>query len=173
MEEEQLTSVFTRMRERLRISALRLLGQTDDADDALQDAFMRLWHKRNCIDTDHDAESLAGITVKNISIDMLRRRNLRFTVSIDEEQVVDNDGQMADHDVTERRERFAEVKQLIDKKLSAQTRDILIRKEYKGESVRKIAQDTGLTEAAVSMQLSRARKLIRNEYRRLKDEEDR
>ena len=46
MQDEALTSVFVGLRQRLRRMATAILGDSDAADDALQDAFCRLWTLR-------------------------------------------------------------------------------------------------------------------------------
>lgn len=69
-----LTSIFTRLRPRLHSTAARWLGSDSDADDVLQDAFLRLWGKT----LDHDmTERAAATAVKSTCIDTLRRRKVR------------------------------------------------------------------------------------------------
>ena len=45
MDPRQLTSTFMAMRQRLLASARQILGNDDDAVDALQDAFVGLWSR--------------------------------------------------------------------------------------------------------------------------------
>jgi DNA-directed RNA polymerase specialized sigma24 family protein len=46
MTEDNITSRFVALRQRLRLTAKRLLGTSEDADDALQDFFVKLWSRR-------------------------------------------------------------------------------------------------------------------------------
>ena len=65
----------------------------------------------------------------------------------------------------ERQELFQEVEELIDRQLSPIQRLILRKKEYEEESIEEIAKELDMQQAAVRMQLSRARKIIRECYR--------
>ena len=65
----------------------------------------------------------------------------------------------------ERQELFQEVEELIDRQLSPIQRLILRKKEYEEESIEEIAKELDMQQTAVRMQLSRARKIIRECYR--------
>lgn len=47
---DTLTTTFTSMRQRLLAMAERITGNRDEAADAVQDAFVRLWKHRDDID---------------------------------------------------------------------------------------------------------------------------
>ena len=60
---------------------------------------------------------------------------------------------------------------MIERKLSPVQRLILQKKEYEEQSIEKIANELNMQQAAVRMQLSRARKTIRECYRKRNDYE--
>ena len=62
-------------------------------------------------------------------------------------------------------ELYQEVEEIINRKLTQVQQQILREKEYEGKSMEEIAQALGMQPAAVRMQLSRARKIIRECYR--------
>ena len=72
----------------------------------------------------------------------------------------------------ERQEFFQEVEEMIDKQLSPIQRLILRKKEYEEESIEEIAKELDMQQAAVRMQLSRARKIIRECYRNRHNHEE-
>ena len=72
----------------------------------------------------------------------------------------------------ERQELFQEVEELIERQLSPIQRLILRKKEYEEESIEEIAKELDMQQAAVRMQLSRARKIIRECYRNRHDHEE-
>ena len=84
MSKETLTSTFTELRKGFFRLAMRFLSNQEDADDALQEAFFRLWKHADRIDTPEEAEALTIVTVKNLCIDTLRKRNHLQTVELDE-----------------------------------------------------------------------------------------
>src|SRR6201997_4341212 len=76
-----LTARFEAARPRLRAVAYRMLGSVDDADDAVQDAWLRL--NRNTDDLDN-VDAWLTTVVARICLNMLRARRVRS-----EEELVD------------------------------------------------------------------------------------
>lgn len=62
------------MRQRLLAIARQLLGNDDDAVDALQDAFVGLWTRADSLSDERHARGATVISVRNASIDLLRRQ---------------------------------------------------------------------------------------------------
>ena len=150
MSKETLTSTFTELRKNFLRLAMRFLPNKEDADDALQ------------IGSREEAEALTVVTVKNLCIDTLRKRNNIPTVELDEnrdESVCDQ----ADESI-EREERFRTLERIIELRLTPLQQQILRMKEYEGKKYDEIAEILGMQEPAVRMQLSRARKEIRDCY---------
>lgn len=161
MSEDTLTSTFTRLRRRYFSQALRILHNEDDADDILQEAFCRLWPRRGSIHNDDEAAALATTTVHNLCIDNLRRQDGTECVPLLTDKADTADEGSEDED---REEQLVQVERLVDSRLTPLQRDILHRKEYEGESYEEIARALDMQPAAVRMQLSRSRKLIRECY---------
>lgn len=162
MSKETLTSTFTELRKNFLRLAMRFLPNKEDADDALQEAFFRLWRHADQIGSREEAEALTVVTVKNLCIDTLRKRNNIPTVELDEnrdESVCDQ----ADESI-EREERFRTLERIIELRLTPLQQQILRMKEYEGKKYNEIADILGMQEPAVRMQLSRARKEIRDCY---------
>lgn len=167
MSDETLISTFTEMRRKFLQLASRFLNNEDDANDALQDAFCRLWPRRNEIHSRQEAEALTVTTVKNLCIDTLRKQKKKDTVALEQGREIcsleQTDEQM------ERKEQFLTLQQIINLHLTETQRIILQRKEYEGESIDAIAQSLHMQTPAVRMQLSRARKTIRECYQKLNE----
>ena len=151
MSKETLTLTFTELRKNFLRLAMRFLPNKEDADDALQEAFFRLWRHADQIGSREEAEALT-----------LRKRNNIPTVELDEnrdESVCDQ----ADESI-EREERFRTLERIIELRLTPLQQQILRMKEYEGKKYNEIADILGMQEPAVRMQLSRARKEIRDCY---------
>ena len=65
-------------------------------------------------------------------------------------------------DVEERERTYDELKRKIDSELTSTQKYILEEKEYGGRTLEDIAKELKMEPAAVRMQLSRARKTLRN-----------
>lgn len=163
MEDERLTSVFRRVAWRLRASARKITGTPDDADDALQDAFSRLWCHRSRIASDEQAERLLATSVRNAGIDIVRRR-ARYS---DAELPDAPDEGLDDH--TE--QLLCDVTALIDAELDERQRAILYERDRYGWEIDEIAERHGMTEANVRMVLSRSRRRVRELYLKRKNHE--
>lgn len=162
MSKETLTLTFTELRQSFLRLAMRFLPNKEDADDALQEAFFRLWKHADKICSREEAEALTVTTVKNLCVDTLRKRNHIPTIELDENR----DGSVCDQvdESMEKEERFRMMERIIELRLTPLQRQILRMKEYEGKKYNEIADILGMQEPAVRMQLSRARKEIRECY---------
>ena len=155
-----LTETYQRIRLRLKAGAGRLLADAEAAEDALQDAFVRLWGRYE-VRSGREAEALLTRTVRNVSIDQLRKR-----------KTVPLSGDLPEEDVGENREAlFRRVEEMVDTELTDLQRLIIRRHEYESVTLERIAEELGMQPPAVRMQLSRARKTIREQYRKRYHEE--
>jgi RNA polymerase sigma-70 factor (ECF subfamily) len=161
MSDKTLTTVFTKLRRKFLGMAMAILPNEEDAADALQDAFCKLWPRRDTINNEAKAEALTGVTVRNICIDRTRKRRLS-TVPLDEEHDTINN----EITYSEREERYNRVKAIIDNELTELQRRIIELKEIEGLDIAEIARLQQMTESAVRMNLSRARNRIRECYRK-------
>lgn len=168
MSEETLTYTFTRLRKRFQLMARRILHNDDDADDVLQDAFCRLWPKKDELDDPQRTQALTAATIHNLCIDRLREQQRRPTTGIDDEK--DAPEEPSPSDRLEMKESFLAVERIIETELSPLQREIIRRREYEDEDYAEIARALDMQETAVRMQLSRARKMIRSIYQQQNDE---
>ena len=73
---------------------------------------------------------------------------------------------MSENEGAEKEEQYVAVDRLIREHLSPLQQTILYRREMDGEEIRSIASDLGMEEAAVRMNLSRARRTIKELYQK-------
>lgn len=134
------------------------------AEDALQDAFCRLWEKKYKPGSMSEAVGLLSRTGRNIEIDEYRRRSRRPAVGLEGKQIEDeSDG------TAEREALFRKVEASLDRDLTEIQKTIIRRHEYEGATFEQIATELTMQPAAVRMQISRARKALREKFR--KDDE--
>lgn len=160
MTHDILTSTFIRLRKRLQATARRLLADDSAADDALQDAFYKLWERRQSIVSQSQAEGLSVIAVRNTCIDALRRSNRTAEYPIDRatEYVAESDND------NERAELYESVKAIIDSRLSEREKAVITMRDTMGLDFADIADELSITESNARMILSRARKTVREIY---------
>lgn len=169
MNEEPLIMTFTKLRKGFLRLASRILPNEEDANDALQDAFCKLWTRRDQIHSSQEAEALAVTTIRNLCIDQVRKEKMQV-VELDAER--DSKPTETIEEWIEKEELFLEVEEMINRQLSPVQQLILRKKEYEEESIEEIAKELDMQQAAVRMQLSRARKTIRECYRKRHNHEE-
>lgn len=164
MEQSKLTSAFMRFRDKLRGVAMRIVGSSETAEDVLHDAFCRLWLNHKAITSETEAVKLTYTTVRNSAID-LQRRNLSHP-SLPLEQVTELQSDDEAESEKERREIYRAVLRLSKKVLNEKQQEIFFMHDVEGLSYPEIADRLNITQENVRKILSRARKIIREVYRR-------
>ena len=149
---------------RLQRVALRLLGNVEDAEDMVQEVYMKLWSKRDALPDVKDVEAYCVTLTKNMCIDRLRMAEV-------EKEDVDEVPTMlaATDDVevqVERRDAVEQVQRIIGT-LPENQQQVITLRDMEDCSFEEIAEQTGLTAVNVRMLLSRARKTIRERFKKL------
>ena len=153
MSQDYLTDAFIRLRQRLRVFSGRVIADSAGAEDILQDSFVRLWRRQYPLQSEKEAEALLTRAVKNASLNEKRRkRGVPLEMDIVDESTDPGDKERA----------YDELKRVIDSELTSTQKYILEEKEYGGRTLEDIARELKMEPAAVRMQLSRARKTLRN-----------
>ena len=153
MSQDFLTDAFIRLRQKLRVVSGRMIADSAGAEDILQDSFVRLWRGQYPLRSEKEAEALLTKTVKNASLNEKRRKRGEAL----KKDIVDESP-----DAHERARAYDELKRKIDTELTSTQKYILEEKEYGGRTLEDIARELKMEPAAVRMQLSRARKTLRN-----------
>lgn len=150
---DYLTDAFIRLRQKLEGVSGRILPDRGGAEDILQDSFVRLWRRQYPLQSEKEAEALLTRTVRNASLNERRRAR---SVPLEKDFADDSP------DTLEKERAFAQMQEKIQTELTDIQRYILEEKEYGGRTLEDIAIELGMEPAAVRMQLSRARKTLRN-----------
>ena len=130
------------------------------AEDALQEAFCRLWGRKYKVASFKEAVGLLSRTGRNIEIDEYRKSRNRRKVSVDDVRIEDGSAAAA-----EREALFRKVEASLESEITKLQKQILRMHEYDDMSFEEIAEELGMQPAAVRMQASRARKTLRDKFR--------
>lgn len=163
MTTEDFKRNILKLQPRLQRTAESIVGNPDNAADAVQEAVIALWEQRANLES-RDMERLSLTIVKRRSIDMLRKQ--KPTVSIDTEQLMLME--VPEDDPTEERYRLA--RKLVDQ-LPERQRNAILMKYEEGMSNHEIEQATGMSSTHLYATLSRAYKSLRNAIKQYKEEQ--
>jgi len=148
------------MAEEFLTEAYLTLRSQRKAEDALQEAFCRLWKRKFSPGSLKEAVAVLQVTKRNIQIDEFRRNNRHRELPLDQIQLEDEPG-----DALEREAMFRKVEEAVNQELTPLQQEIVRLHEYDGKTFEAIAVQLNMQPAAVRMQISRARKLIREKFR--------
>ena len=131
----------------------RVIADSEGAEDVLQDSFLRLWRKQYPLQSEKEAEALLTRAVRNASLNERRRkRGVPIAMDIADETP----------DAEEKERAYDQLRRKIEGELTSTQKYILEEKEYGGRTLEDIARELKMEPAAVRMQLSRARKTLRD-----------
>ena len=155
MEIDMLTSSFLGLRDKLHHIALKYLGSDEDAKDALQDTWLKLRSKGE-VETTIEARNKLVTVLRNVCIDHLRKaREIPIDVTVDIQAY-----RMDEEDI-------GNLEQLLQEGLTPLQKEIFNLVTYEGFDYEEIAKQLSMSVEAVRMNMSRTRKKIRENYKRL------
>ncbi len=144
-------------------TAYSLLGNPQDAEDAVQEAFIRLWQKRDRIPVGEDLAPYCQRLMRNLCIDIMRRGKLaEGNVGIEDVRVVD---EQSASQTLEDKEAVAQVEDAIHTLPENQQRvmELHVMHDY---SLSEIEKETGFSAVNVRVLLSRGRKKLQQLLRK-------
>jgi len=137
--------------------ARRLLDHTEEAEDTVQDAFIRLWNKRDGLDEYRSMEALAMVTVKNLCLDKIKARKFPVEKMDNHRAFLEN---MPAHAGPDHSDLVSGIRRAMEL-LPEQQKMIVHLRDIEGYEFSEIAEISGMNENAIRVALSRARKRIR------------
>jgi len=140
--------------------AKRLLKNTEDAEDAVQDTFARLWIKRENLDSGRNLQALTMITLKNICLDKLKSGNSKILPMIDDENFLP--GKDNPQNQLEKKDIRHKINSIIETMPEPQKMIIHLR-DIEGMSNDEVSEIVQMNKNAVKVALSRARKKLKEE----------
>ncbi|MBA4411595.1 MAG: sigma-70 family RNA polymerase sigma factor [Bacteroidota bacterium] len=143
--------------------ALQILQDEEEAKDVLQDIFLKLWQKREELVSVENVEAFAIRMTRNRCLDVIRSRR---TVSI--ELVKKHNLPDEDNDNLENSDSVSFVKRIIAGLPDLQ-RTIIHLRDIEQLEYEEIAEATELNVNAIRVNLSRARKKVRDEILKIQN----
>lgn len=144
---------------RLYSLAFRILGKQDEAEDAVQEVFIRMWNMGNKLDNYESVDALATTMTKNYCIDQLRRSRIVF----ENDMTIRDVSVAATDEIIENAESYIIIQKIIGN-LAPNYREMIIMRDIDELSYEEIAEKTGQNINSIRVNLSRARAIVRKEY---------
>lgn len=137
--------------------AYRLLEDACDAEDVVQEAYIKLWNKRDELIRVENSEAYCVILLRNLCLDFLRAKKKHLFQSTEETVISDN---LVFSDEIETIDEIKHIETIINL-LPEQQRKIIKLRHFDDYSNEEIEEIMGLTSVNVRVLMSRARKKIK------------
>jgi RNA polymerase sigma-70 factor, ECF subfamily len=157
MELQEFKIAVFPLKNRLFRLAKRLLEDFEDAQDIVQEVFIKLWKMREKLGEYRSVEALAVVMTRNMCLDKLKTK--RYPVE-NLDKIAAELPEMNQEPAADMSDVVRKIKQII-KTLPEQQQTIMQLRDIEGYDYEEIADILKMNENAVRVALSRARKRIR------------
>jgi RNA polymerase sigma-70 factor (ECF subfamily) len=157
MTEERFHKEYLSLSDTLYRIAFYMLESQAEAEDAVQEVYLKLWDTRNALDGIRSPKAYSVTLLKNLCLDRIRRAS-RLTFP---EQLPETEKSQLQDDGMDARMRLEKVLEAV-KALPDRQREILLLRTVEGLSYEEIAQRTGMNYLTLRVLLSRARSTIKS-----------
>ena len=164
MNTEIFKKTFIPYHQKLYRVAYRILRDQGNAEDIVQETYIKLWNKREDLKDIENTEAYAIIILRNACLDFLRKKKMYFS---EVESNIEETSSLSQE--IEQRDRLDKVKVLIEK-LPTQQRIVMQLKHWDEYTDDEIEEITGMSQVNIRVTLSRARKTIREEFLKIEQQ---
>ena len=144
--------------------AYYLTGNAQDAEDLLQDMYLKLWQKRHVLKEETDTQAYLVTMMKNLFIDQRRHKRLDASEDI-EAHASPPDERSLDHQL-DARDEVQQVEGLI-RQLSERDAKIIQMHLMEDRSYEEIESDTGLSQGNIRIIVMRAKKKLKQQFQNI------
>lgn len=149
--------------------AYAILRDTQEAEDIVQEVYLKLWNRRNDMPLARCSEAYCVTMTRNMCRDLLRTRSGQDKVDIDGLRNLESSGEFPEWISKEEEEessrKVAFITRLIGQLPDVQ-RTVLEMRDIKQYSFDEIQDSTGLMPVNIRATLSKARKKLREQFNR-------
>ena len=144
---------------RLYRMAFRLMSNREEAEDIVQEVYVKLWGMRNELNTYNSIEALAVRITRNLCLDNLRRRKVNQN-AMKAEQMKEEMHSVSPAEQLEKKEEAEMIHTLIAA-LPEPQRSLVHLRHLEGKEYEEISEMVNMNVNAIRVSISRARKQMR------------
>lgn len=161
MEKDEFKKVWLPLSDSFYRAAFHMLKSESDAQDAVQDLFIRLWNSRSGLDKVNSPSAYGMAMLRNICIDRLRKSQADMEKGM---VPADTAADVASDETAEKAMVSREKIQALEAgiaRLPQTQREVFIMKFYRQMSYDEISAETGLSYINVRVMINRARNFLK------------
>ena len=144
--------------------AFKYLGNAQDAEDIMQEVYLRLWNNRDSLPQIDNMEAYLVTILKHMLVDSLRNAHSSITLLPDDESK--HPPIISDDDVGQKLEKQEEAEIVMDmiRKLPDKERKIVEMRTLEDKSYKEIETQTGLSQPYIRKIISRSREKLKTMF---------
>jgi len=154
--------LFERYASQIYCFSLKYLKNEEDAQELVQDVFMKIWEKREILDKSKNIRSFVFTVAVNTIYDTIRRKNIENSFLDFAKNNFDYQSESTWHEVI-MNEMYARVEDCVQR-LPEQQRKVFVLSRQKGLSNNEISQKLNISKRTVENQLYRALVFLRKHF---------
>lgn len=143
--------------------AFRFLSNREEAEDAVQEVFIRMWRMNDKLGEYRSIGALASTMTKNYCIDQIRKRKRELPGNQSNRDIIAEEPSSGPYEQFEQVESSAILDEII-RSLDHSQRELIRMREMEELSYEEIAQVTGQNVNAIRVSMSRLRKTIKDKF---------
>lgn len=140
--------------------AVRILGNSNEAEDAVQNLFVKLWERRDTLDSVENDEAYCRQLLKNICIDRWREMQRHEQQSLDKEKTDICEEPYSEEEINDKK-KF--LRAFLARQHERQRRIFMLR--LQGNTYDEIERLTGLSATSLRVTVSRLKRELINSYK--------
>ena len=144
---------------RLYRMAFRLMNSREEAEDIVQEVYVKLWGMRNQLDKYNSIEALCVRITRNLCLDQLRRRKVNHNAMKADKLREDNYPETPSENLEKKED--AELLHALISALPEPQRSLVHLRHLEGKEYEEIAEMVNMNVNAIRVSISRARKQMR------------
>ncbi|MDA3823436.1 MAG: RNA polymerase sigma factor [Bacteroidales bacterium] len=139
--------------------AFRLLGSREEAEDTVQEVYLKLWKMRDDLPQYNSIEALCVRITRNLCLDQLRRK--KTSRQIQEQEPPESGINFEDPSVEMLKSERSEIMNKLINLLPEPQRSLVYFRHIEGKEYSEIEELMSMKENAIRVSISRARKQLR------------
>ncbi len=165
MHGEKIVRQVLHLKDKLYRFAFRILSNEIDAEDVVQETFVKVWQKSEQLEGIENKEAWCMTVARNLAIDKIRARKKTMSSDIDSYHFISDSNPTPDK-IVENQESLSMVMQKLNS-LPEHQREIIHLRDIEGYTYKEIGEMTGYSEEQVKVNLFRARQKLKLELKNL------
>lgn len=162
MKQPELKDIVYKYKDQMYRLALSIMKNKDDAEDVLQDVFVKCWEQKKRIEKSDSIKSYLFKMTRNRCLDVLKKHSRKY----ENEQLINHESMHTIENNLDQIEKLKIVNMLIDK-LPEQNKTIIRLRETEGMEFDEIEKITGLKQDNIRTILSRTKKKLKQQIEKV------